>query len=69
MMMAEPLAPSGLGGALTEHEAMARHVTWRAGGAARYPFRPANRARPLPMLPASTARPPKMPVRTTMKAS
>jgi UDP-N-acetylmuramate dehydrogenase len=44
MMMTEPLLRAGLGGALTEHETMARHVTWRAGGAARYAFRPADRA-------------------------
>jgi UDP-N-acetylmuramate dehydrogenase len=44
MMMAEPLHRAGVSGALTEHEPMARHVTWRAGGAARYAFRPADRA-------------------------
>jgi len=44
MMMNEPLQRAGFSGALTEHESMARHVTWRAGGAARYAFRPADRA-------------------------
>ena len=44
MMMAEPLQRAGIGGVLAEHEPMARHVTWRAGGTARYAFRPADRA-------------------------
>ncbi|MEP6702918.1 MAG: UDP-N-acetylmuramate dehydrogenase [Betaproteobacteria bacterium] len=43
MMMAEPLQPSSLRGAFTANEPMARHVTWRAGGLARYAFRPADR--------------------------
>lgn len=44
MMLTEPLRRAGISGVLTEHEPMARHVTWRAGGAARYAFRPAHRA-------------------------
>ena len=44
MMMSEPLHREGVSGALTEHEPMARHVSWRAGGVARYAFRPADRA-------------------------
>ena len=43
MMMAEPLHRA-VSGALTEHEPMARHVTWRAGGIARFAYRPADRA-------------------------
>ena len=43
MMMAEPLHRA-VTGALTEHEPMARHVTWRAGGIARYAFRPVDRS-------------------------
>lgn len=42
MMMSEPMQPATLRGTLTEHEPMARHVTWRAGGAARYAFHPAD---------------------------
>ena len=42
MMMAEPMQPAIVRGALTEHEPMAKHVTWRAGGVARYAFRPAD---------------------------
>jgi len=44
MMMAEPLHRSAVRGAIVENEPMARHVTWRAGGAARYAFHPADRA-------------------------
>ena len=44
MMLAEPLHRAGISGLLTEFEPMARHVTWRTGGAARYAFRPADRA-------------------------
>jgi UDP-N-acetylmuramate dehydrogenase len=44
MMMNEPVHRHGIRGALTEHESMSRHVTWRAGGAARFAFRPADRA-------------------------
>jgi len=44
MMMVETLQRAGIRGAVTEHEPMARHVTWRAGGAARYAFRPDGRA-------------------------
>jgi UDP-N-acetylmuramate dehydrogenase len=45
MHMAEPLhfAPGSLRGALTEREPMAKHVTWRAGGAARHAYVPADR--------------------------
>src|SRR5687767_1999232 len=42
-MLAEPFLRAGLRGVFTEHEPMARHVTWRAGGAARYAYRPADR--------------------------
>ncbi len=46
MMMGEPMLPAldspPVRGALTEHEPMAKHVTWRAGGAARFAFRPAD---------------------------
>ena len=42
MMMNEPMQKAVIRGALTEHEPMAKHVTWRAGGAARYAFRPAD---------------------------
>ena len=44
MMMGELHRHSALRGAFTGNEAMARHVTWRAGGAARYAYRPADRA-------------------------
>ena len=42
MMMNEPMQEAVIRGALTEHEPMAKHVTWRAGGAARDAFRPAD---------------------------
>ena len=42
MMMNEPTPMAVIHGALTEHEPMAKHVTWRAGGVARYAFRPAD---------------------------
>ena len=42
MMMAEPLHPSAVRGALTENEPMARHVTWRTGGMADRCFVPAD---------------------------
>ncbi|MEO8135343.1 MAG: UDP-N-acetylmuramate dehydrogenase [Betaproteobacteria bacterium] len=41
--MAAPFLRAGLRGVFTEHEPMARHVTWRAGGPARYAYRPADR--------------------------
>jgi len=44
MMMHEPLGRNEVRGTFSEHEPMAKHVTWRAGGAARYAFRPADRA-------------------------
>ena len=44
MMMNEPMQKAVIRGALTEHEPMAKHVTWRAGGVARYAFRPADAA-------------------------
>lgn len=44
MMMAEPLHRNIVLGTLTEHEPMARHLSWRAGGVVRYAFRPASRA-------------------------
>ena len=44
MMMGEPLIPAAVHGTFTENEPMAKHVTWRAGGAARHAFRPADRA-------------------------
>lgn len=45
MHMAEPLqfAPGALRGVLTEHEPMAQHVTWRAGGRARRAYVSADR--------------------------
>ena len=42
MMMNEPTQKAVIRGALTEHEPMAKHVTWRAGGVARHAFRPAD---------------------------
>ena len=44
MTAAAPIVVNGLRGVLTEREPMARHVTWRTGGAARYAYRPADRA-------------------------
>ena len=45
MHMAEPLhfTSGALRGVLTEHEPMAKHVTWRAGGPARRAYVPADR--------------------------
>jgi UDP-N-acetylmuramate dehydrogenase len=43
MMMSELRHSMALRGVLTENEPMAKHVTWRAGGAARYAYRPADR--------------------------
>ena len=43
MMMGELRHTTVLRGAITEREPMARHVTWRAGGATRYAYRPADR--------------------------
>jgi len=37
-----PLALAGLRGRLSEHEPMSRHVSWRAGGAARRAYLPAD---------------------------
>lgn len=37
-------APTGLRGVLTKDEPMAKHVTWRAGGAAARAYTPADRA-------------------------
>ena len=42
MNMAEPLHFPGLRGDLRRDEPMARHVSWRAGGAARRFFAPAD---------------------------
>jgi UDP-N-acetylmuramate dehydrogenase len=60
MHMAEPLqfAPGSLRGVLTEHEPMAKHVTWRAGGPARRAYVPADRedlCRAVAALPAHEA--------------
>ena len=43
MMMSELRHTMVLRGAISEHEPMARHLTWRAGGTARYAYRPADR--------------------------
>jgi UDP-N-acetylmuramate dehydrogenase len=41
-MSDSPRMPDGLRGTLTHDEPMARHVSWRAGGAARTAYRPAD---------------------------
>lgn len=43
MIMTEPLAFHGLRGTLTRNASLARHTTWRAGGAADLLYAPADR--------------------------